>query len=257
LNHGLSPDKRGNPREIKRQLNAFGVRSQVAVARGLVVRPDVVLKMLLLEDRWPTAFKTLVGTPIGDRGKLLASWEAWAHGELEAAPEGSSPEVREWAAADPRLGGLDLEAYINLAGTLSAASLGSALSDAQRQTIRRLLSDSDALRDQAVEDIGNATDEDRHKIGAALLEEARRTAPESMPNLVTGLVAVAKGSPSEAADLAKGIRDRMWHHLVPATGVNLATSEVPEFLELATAIVEAPNVAERVRVATKNAMAKD
>jgi hypothetical protein len=251
LNDGMSPAQRSNPREIKRRLNAFGVRSQVASARGLEVRPDVVLKMLLLEDRWRRAFEKLVARPPGDRGEMLAAWEAWGGSDASDLPEGITGEMREWAASDPQLAGLDLDAYITLAGTLSAASLGTGMSDDLRRLVRQLLSETDAVRETAEVAVGERSEEDRRKIGAALLDDSRRSDPGKTTLIVRGLITVAKASPNQAADLARGVKDRMWANLSPGIGVELGSSEVEEFVALARQATEDPTVPETVKVAIR------
>jgi hypothetical protein len=109
LNSGLEPDKRGNPREIKRRLNAFGVRSQIAAARGLTISPAVVMKLLLLEADYDLAFKKLAGQPDGERSRFLSEWEDWARGARDNPPEGIDETTRDWARSEPRLGAEELD----------------------------------------------------------------------------------------------------------------------------------------------------
>lgn len=59
LAQGLSADRLANPRQIKRFLNAFGVRSIVAKSRKVDIEPAVLIKMLLLEDLHRSSFETL------------------------------------------------------------------------------------------------------------------------------------------------------------------------------------------------------
>lgn len=84
LTRGLSADRVTNPREIKRFLNEFGVRRTIAEQRKLTVRPAVIAKLLLLEDRLPKDFEVLATTPEADRRDLLQRWEAWAADEKKS-----------------------------------------------------------------------------------------------------------------------------------------------------------------------------
>ena len=58
---GLSADRVANPRQIKRFLNAYGVRSSAAAARGASLKPAVLIKLLLLEDQHPKSFERISG----------------------------------------------------------------------------------------------------------------------------------------------------------------------------------------------------
>ncbi len=254
LNDGMAPEQRGNPREIKRRLNAFAVRSQVAAGRGLEVRPDVVLKMFLLEDRWTLAFKKLVGTASGDRAEMLKAWEAWGRGEAADTPDGASADMRDWAGSEPRLADLDLDAYITLAGTLSTASLGLGMSDELRRLVRQLLSDTDAVRETAEAAVPDVTADERRKIGEALLDETRRSDPAKSSLIVRGLSTAAKASPDQGAELARGIRSRLWTSMNAGAGVELASAEVEEFVALAREAVDDESVPAATRTAIRQVL---
>ena len=102
LVNGLRSDRVVNPREIKRFLNAFQVRARVAGVRGVELGADILAKLLLLEDRFPTDFETLVKATDTERGTLLTAWQGWTKGGGQR-PEGVSEESRDWAAAEPQL----------------------------------------------------------------------------------------------------------------------------------------------------------
>jgi hypothetical protein len=102
LAQGLGADKVASPRQIKRFLNAYGVRAAVAGARGITLSPSVLVKMLLLEDQHRPAFERLASWPATDRQGLLQLWERWARDEADAPPEGISETTRDWATPGPR-----------------------------------------------------------------------------------------------------------------------------------------------------------
>ncbi len=84
LAEGLSADQLSGPRGIKRFLNAYGIRSEMAKSRGLEVRPAVMVKLLLLEERFRGDFDALAATPPGDRSDFLKRWEAWGRSVPDA-----------------------------------------------------------------------------------------------------------------------------------------------------------------------------
>jgi hypothetical protein len=146
LREGLAADRLSSPRQIKRFLNAYGVRSAIAGGRGVTIPAPVVVKMLLLEDRHRQAFEVLAGWPANERQANIEQWEQWAAGEGLACPEGIDETTREWAAAEPSLQGLDLTPYLRLAASLVNVPLGGSVSDTVVALVQDLLSDSEPTR---------------------------------------------------------------------------------------------------------------
>ena len=104
----------GNPRLIKRFLNALSIRMAIAKANGIGVDEAVLAKMLLFERCGPSqAYSELMAKINADdlgRPTLLADWE-------EAVASGSQPElpapwdddfITEWLAIPPKLADIDL-----------------------------------------------------------------------------------------------------------------------------------------------------
>jgi hypothetical protein len=116
LARGLAAERVTNPREIKRFLNEFGVRQTIAEERAITVKPAVIAKLLLLEDRFPKDFEILATTPEADRRDLLKLWEEWAGSESKKPPDGISDESRGWASSEPALSGEDVGPYITARG---------------------------------------------------------------------------------------------------------------------------------------------
>jgi len=50
----------GNPRRIKRFLNAFWLRSAIGHERSITLDAPVLAKLMVLEELWPTEFRTLL-----------------------------------------------------------------------------------------------------------------------------------------------------------------------------------------------------
>jgi hypothetical protein len=251
LNDGMASDKRGNPREIKRRLNAFAVRSQLTAKRGVEIRPDALLKMLLLEVRFPKPFEVLVGKSSPERRGTLEAWEKWGRGETQDVPADADAGMRDWAESAPALAGLDLDAYITLAGTLTAAAIGSGLSNDLRVAVQRLLSDSTALFEQAKATLAECSKEDLRRVGSVLLDHGRGADPDSVANVISGLAVVAKLDPDEAVGYALGIRTRMFNGLTAAAGGALASSEVEPFVTLAREALALPAIDEATKVAIR------
>lgn len=254
INLGLAPSERGNPREIKRFLNAFGVRSQVARARGLSLDSDVMVKLLLLETRYRNEFDKLVGLPEEERLTLLDEWEAWGRGERAERPQLVSEGSKAWAGSDPRLRGADLGRYITLAATLAASSLGAALTDEQRKLVRALLDDLETVRTEALDDLKTIGRDDGRKLATSLVAEARKGSDELTGRAVEAVVAIARSVPDLAGELAGDVREGLWNRLDEASALTIASSEIPEFVGLAHALAADEAIDPAVREAAKIAV---
>lgn len=251
LAEGLSSDRVQNPRQIKRFLNAFGVRQQIATSRGIDVAPAVIGKLLLLEDRYRDEFDVLAGTPEMDRSALLGAWESWGREEQDAKrPEGISDATRLWAASDPRLANIELGPYITLAATLVAAQLGGDLSDELAGLVRRLFGPSQADRGLAQAAIAARSLSDRRRVVTDLLAHARRL--QDVPTAVEALVGIATRSPDLADQVANGIRQECWRHLEPESVADIGGSNVPELMGLLSDLAADPGLDQLVREAAQN-----
>jgi hypothetical protein len=133
----LTEGLKGNPRQVKRMLNAMALRSQLADVAGIKVRDDVLAKLMVLEyanlplfqqlNQWqaatggfPEQLKQLEVAAIdqGDSGALAeAAFKDW-----------SVSKVQNWLRMQPRLSDVDLRDYFWLArdrthSTLSGVSM--------------------------------------------------------------------------------------------------------------------------------------
>ena len=152
LAQGLSSDRLASPRQIKRFLNAFVVRSITAKSRNVTIEPAVLVKMLLLEDLHRSSFERLAATSAGDRSALLTAWEAWAKDSdrKAAMPEGITADTRHWAASKPTLAEKELGRYLDLAASLLNVSTGETVSDNVIRLVTTLLGEGEAAREAAL-----------------------------------------------------------------------------------------------------------
>lgn len=156
---------KGNPRQIKRFLNAYVLRKKLAeVAKLDHVKDAVLVKLMILEYAQPDEFKDLFDWQLKQDGfpKELKDLE-----HLLCAPDGSLDDeeaakkidpdwgvtaIRKWVAMEPRLADEDLRDYFWIArdrldSTLSGLSL---LPPIVRTLLDGLLSDVNARREAAV-----------------------------------------------------------------------------------------------------------
>src|ERR1700730_7986813 len=108
----------GNPRLIKRFLNAVAIRMTISKAHGVGVDEAVLAKMLLFERLGdPKAYAELTKSVAeNDEGKpnVLAEWEEKANAgkKLELLAPWDDPFVQEWLTLSPRLADQDLRGVL-------------------------------------------------------------------------------------------------------------------------------------------------
>jgi predicted KAP-like P-loop ATPase len=110
----------GNPRLIKRFLNALAIRMAISRAQGVGVDEAVLAKMLLFERLGnPKAYAALTrAVAENNQGKpiLLVEWEQKANAgkELKLESPWDDPFILEWLTLSPRLGDRDLRGVLHV-----------------------------------------------------------------------------------------------------------------------------------------------
>jgi predicted KAP-like P-loop ATPase len=108
----------GNPRLIKRFLNALSIRMTISRAQGVGVDEAALGKMLLFERLGNAdAYKELIVAVTSDGGgkpDFLSDWEERAvrGADLDLKPPWDGEFVREWLTLPPRLAELDLRGVL-------------------------------------------------------------------------------------------------------------------------------------------------
>jgi hypothetical protein len=103
----------GNPRRLKRFLNAFWIRSGIARRRGAAPEETALAKLMVLEQLEPDAFAQLLDW-LGD-GTLPEKLREIEDGK---SPQGAHTAFEWWAQMPPKLAGVDLGPYLRLAASL-------------------------------------------------------------------------------------------------------------------------------------------
>jgi predicted KAP-like P-loop ATPase len=142
----------GNPRQVKRFLNALMLRKKLAGIARIKIRDDVLVKLMVLEYAENDRFKDLFGwQQEGEDGKAskLAEIEGGRGADI---PSWSSSFIKRWLAMAPPLSEVDLRDYFWVArDRLSDSMLGTTLlSPAVRTAKEAILDENDAMADSAV-----------------------------------------------------------------------------------------------------------
>ena len=163
----LTEGLKGNPRQVKRMLNAMVLRTKLARVAGLEIRPEVLAKLMVLEYTAPKRFSELDTWQTTDQGhpkQLPALEDAARAGHTaksdsdETLAEWRKPRLQSWLQMEPALANVDLRDYFWIArdrtkSTLSNASL---LSPIVRRVFNQLIGSNRAeqmLAVKAVQDL--------------------------------------------------------------------------------------------------------
>jgi len=231
-------DISGNPRLIKRFLNALWVRMSIASAQGVAVDEAVLVKLLLFERLAPPALYLELATAVGaspdGKAEFLEIWERSAivgdEPELDGAWD--HPFMREWLGLSPQLAGIDLRGALYVCRDQApVATLEDRLSSEAAQLLAALLEfpgEAGGLRAQLV----SLSRADLAIVMDRLLASARSEQSWGVPPILDACLIVAEIDPSSAARLAGFLIDR------PAA--QIAPNIVPKIAELtwATPVLE-------------------
>ena len=182
---------RGNPRRIKRFLNDMRVRQSVASRRGIALAPEIVAKLMVLEQLVPDGFDLIMdwiahgnlrgeiaalelaaGRPVPEESAEpvdAVAEDGAAPSEADegkVAPEPPTPEsefaddLLRWAKLPPSLTQVDLTPYLHLAASFSRRTLiDTELPERLRDIAANLLSSSRAEQRAVTNDDSRATSE--------------------------------------------------------------------------------------------------
>jgi hypothetical protein len=142
--HLITENLKGNPRQVKRFLNAFVLRRKLAkVAKMDTMRDDVLLKLMLLEYSNETRFRELARwhEEQGETPKQIHDMEAEKQWPKEW---GEKDSLRRWVGMEPKLSTVDLSEYFWLVrDRLASSQIGLSLTPpAVKASYDALLSES-------------------------------------------------------------------------------------------------------------------
>lgn len=176
---------RGNPRRIKRFLNDLHVRQSVATRRGITLRPEVVAKMMVLEQLLSEEFDRVLGwlargtvrsemsrleeaagqTPsevqvsVGDNGSpALSDQNGTAIISIGDSEQTFTDSLLRWAKLSPPLREEDLSVYLHLAASFAGQTV------LDRDLPERLRDMSASLLSPVRADQYSVTDDDLYRL---------------------------------------------------------------------------------------------
>ena len=221
----------GNPRQVKRFLNAFFLRRKLAdVAKLDEVKDEILVKLMLLEYAAPKLFDKLFASMDGQTGLvgILADLEPKPDSKTGAAPSSPKDGLPEWAqmtrwlALQPPLANIDLRDYMwvtrdRLGSTMSGTTM---VPPIVRAIFRNVLSEmGDAAGRKAIHQLQPA---ERSILAQLLVAHAQRTPGDV--KAFRALMEIAEID-AQVADEFKAVVSRIPNRdLSPALGIDIITT---------------------------------
>jgi hypothetical protein len=246
----LGAGLKGNPRQIKRYLNAFEMRSRTATRRGLddAIDRGVLAKLMVLEYARPRFLNELNRWQAeeGGRSKRLgqiedasrprtqpptsdgSSEDKPAKAKLSSVPPAPAvlsaelkswvddPWVASWARMDPPLAGIDLQPYLELARAAlpALAVLARALPERLQALLTKLSHAEEVIREGAIKEVVEAPAEDVAALAEAALDRLGSLAEPQA--LALSLVDLAVAHPAHLTAAIAGLKSLPYGPLKPA-----------------------------------------
>lgn len=225
---------KGNPRQVKRFLNALLLRRELArVAHLEGIRGDVLVKLMILEYTHDKLFSELYEWQAQHEGKpaqieALEAWAAKSDSDEEAAkkfdPKWATSRAKRWLAIEPKLNGIDLRDYFWVARDRLASSFSglSMVPPTVRRVLDGLVSDNTGKRTAAVALARDLREEELTILNELLGKHIRRH-PEEKPGYDGLRVLAQDGIISAAVMLASILREQPLEPVPAAVGMEVTT----------------------------------
>lgn len=239
----------GNPRRLKRFLNAYWLRSSFASARGISLHPDALAKLMVAELHYPELFGQMLAW-------LAAGNVAEKVAEIERGEGEYSEAVRDWGRLAPDLSAEDLSEYLLLAASLRGETIEAAALPVELRSVASGLSHlSDTVRRGARDEAADLDDDKKSALAGFLARTLRQQrGPDAQKAIAESISALAT-TPAVATTAADELR-RAPHGSLTA-GVPIALLAIHQPLELQTIVrewTESPDVSDMVRNACREAL---
>ncbi len=204
----------GNPRLIKRFLNALSIRMAVARAHGVAVDEAVLAKLMLFErcgspDAYAELTKAINENDEGEP-RFLAEWEerALSGQELKLNAPWDDAFVTEWLTVPPRLADLDLRGAMYVSREHAPIiTPEDRLSSEGAELLTAILEHPDmaaGLHDR----LTRLPRADAVIVMDRVLDRARQEQEWGTPPILDAALAVTAADPAQGARVAAFLRDR-------------------------------------------------
>ena len=204
----------GNPRLIKRFLNALSIRMTISNAQGVGVDEAVLAKLLLFERLGdPKAYAELtksVSENENGQPAFLAEWEEEAASgkDVELDAPWDSVFMREWLTLPPTLAGTDLRGALYVSREHAPLITPEDRLSSEAADLLSGLLQHPGMAASLKERIVEVPPTETTVIMDRLLERARREQEWGVPDILEACLVVADADPSQGKRLAAFLSER-------------------------------------------------
>jgi len=204
----------GNPRLIKRFLNALSIRLAISRAHHVGVDETALAKVLLFERCGaPAAYATLTKAVVEDeegKPRFLAEWEEKANtGEdLGLQAPWDTTFIREWLTIPPRLADLDLRGILYVSREHAPLITPADRLSSEGAELLAAILQQPAMAAELRERLVGLSRPESTIIMDRLLDRARQEQEWGAPPILDACLAVAAADPAQGRRLAGFLRDR-------------------------------------------------
>lgn len=212
----------GNPRLIKRFLNALAIRMTISKAHGVGVDETALAKMLLFERcgnaKAYQALTRAVNENAEGKPTFLSEWEdkALSGAAFELPEPWDEPFIREWLTVPPRLADMDLRGVLYVSREHAPLiTPEDRLSSEAAEVLGAILEHPDmaaAMKDR----LARLPRPEITIVMDRVLERARQVQEWGTPPILNAALAVAAADPAQGARLAAFLSERPAVQIKPA-----------------------------------------
>lgn len=204
----------GNPRLIKRFLNALAIRMTISTVQGVGVDEAVLAKLLLFERlATPAAYAALTRAVNSDpdgKPRLLEPWEDAAVKDEDFQPDTpwNDDFVREWIALPPALANLDLRGALYVGREQAPLITAADRLSSEAAGLLSALLESPGEAEALMERLSAVTVPELTVIMDRLLIQAGQEQEWGAPPILDACMAVATVDPNQGSRLAGFLLER-------------------------------------------------
>jgi len=220
----------GNPRLIKRFMNAVKIRMSLAHRHGVTVPEPALTKMLLFERCGdPKAYQLLISSIQEDaegRPSILREWEdKLAKGEATTlpAPWGDSPFVLEWLKMQPHLADIDLRGALYVSREYAPLFISETALSEQALLILGALAERPSACQSQKSSLAALTSLERSIILDRLIDRAHKITNWGAPDILDPCLLIIEIDPTLADQLVEFLRGRPPQQIAPGIIPKLRT----------------------------------
>ncbi|HEV2146530.1 MAG TPA: P-loop NTPase fold protein [Longimicrobiaceae bacterium] len=211
----------GNPRLIKRFLNALSIRMTISNAQGVGVDEAVLAKLLLFErlgnPKAYAALMTAVSASESGKPSFLAEWEekASAGQDLALDVPWDDPFVREWLTLPPTLADKDLRGALYVSREHAPLVTPEDRLSSEAADLLSALLQHPEMADGLKSRLTDLPRTESTILMDRLLERARQEQEWGVPPIMEACLVLAAADPAQGARLAAFLRERPAQQIQP------------------------------------------